>query len=358
MKLIQQHTYLQCGQQPPWTLHVCTHRSINFALCACDVFVLTVIHLCSSYNMGSPNKSANDEPSLKEVLSAILSVKDDVNKFKNESTSNFTGLSEEIKNIKTQTTTLEHRFDIVEAKQLDITYELELIKQKQLSSNLCITGIKHQENENLKEIFSKICECLSVNCNDNIIGIYRTKGQFNTSIIVQLKNDNLKREILAAKKTKTSIIVDELQIRSLAGTGEININGHLTPYFSHILFVARQAVKREELLAAWFSNRGILIRAQNQESPILIKSVEGLAPYVTTTNPSKRKATDDIDNTNHPPKKTAESATNNPITQTARATRAGKPPNNKATKAQPVLRSTRANSTVTPPTTFNFGAND
>lgn len=160
--------------------------------------------------MPSPNKSDNSEPSLHEilkanaeVLNAVLGVKEDVNKLKEEQSTNFNGLTDEIKIIKTQTTTLEHRIDTVETKQLELEYELELFKQKQLSSNLCITGIKSLDSENLNEIFAKICACLNVNCNKNeIVGIYRTKGQFNTSIIVHLSNDKIKREILAAKKNQ------------------------------------------------------------------------------------------------------------------------------------------------------------
>lgn len=204
--------------------------------------------------MSLNNSSNDDEPSLKVLLDAILGVKADVNDFKNNTSSNFNELQHEIKNIKTHTTSLDRRIDSVENNQANIIYELELIKQKQLLTNICITGIKHQENQNLHEIFSKICSCLQIDCNRNeISGIYRTRGQYNTSIIVQLKSESTKRSILAAKKNKQSIIVDELEIDSLTGTNEININCHLTPYFSHILFVARQAVKREELQACWFS---------------------------------------------------------------------------------------------------------
>lgn len=289
--------------------------------------------------MDSPT---NSEPSLKDVLNVLLG--------------RFDRLSEELKDNTTHVSTLERRTETVEAKQADLGYELELIKQKQLVANLCITGVKSQENQNLYEIFSKICKCLKVDCNENEVNsIYRTKGQYNTSIIVQLKSEKVKHKILAAKKIKQSIIVDELEINSLTGSTEININGHLTPYFAHILFVARQAIKRGELQAGWFTNKGILIRANNQEAPILIKSVDHLAPYVTITNPSKRKATDIIDNSNHPPKKV------NPINQPTQP-RAQKPPrgaNNKVNKekAQPALRNTRSNSTVTPPPTFASGSN-
>lgn len=115
------------------------------------------------------------------------------------------------------------RVSTVDANQANITYELELLKQKQLLNNLCISGITHRENQNLHEIFSKICSCLEIDCNSNkIAGIYRTRGKFNSSIIVQLKSEHLKRIILAAKKSKQSIIVDELEINSLTGRHERN----------------------------------------------------------------------------------------------------------------------------------------
>lgn len=118
-------------------------------------------------------------------------------------------------------------------------------------------------------------------------------------------------------------------------------------------------MKRGELLAGWFSNKGILIRTKDQDSPILIKSVEGLASYVSTTNPSKRKATDNIENIDNPAKKTADASTSNSAKQTPhqRTNKSAKTSNNKQAKdkIQPAPRFTRANSTATPSPNINTG---
>lgn len=324
----------------------------------------------------SSDESIGDEPSLKDlgkslndVLKAVLGVKDDLKKFKSDSANNFTELHKEIVNIKSHTSELDLRVVTVETaranletNQVKLTYELELIKQKQLVANLCITGIKHQEGQDLNEIFSQICRCLNIECNSSeLAGIYRTRGHRNTSVIVQLKNESTKRRILAAKKAKQSVIIDELELSTLTGTEKININCHLTPYFSHILYVARQAVKREEIQACWFSNKGILVRAHNDDTPILIKSAEALASLITTSTPSsKLKASDSIDTNTNPPKKVAEASTSHSASRPAKS-KNQQQPNQRTTKQikstinktttqriQPGPRNTRANSTATP----------
>lgn len=53
--------------------------------------------------------------------------------------------------------------------------EIELLKAKELENHVTIAGIKFQNNENLADIFNKVCGMLKANINDNDTNdIYRT----------------------------------------------------------------------------------------------------------------------------------------------------------------------------------------
>lgn len=247
-----------------------------------------------------------DEPTLKDVLLAIAEIKTDINDYKEHTQNSIAG-------IESRTSAVEQRMDVNDKAHSKIYFEVETLKQKQLSANLCITGISATPNEDLWAILSKVCDCLNTEYDENLFtNIYRTKGQFSNSIIVQCNSDESKHYFLAAKRTIKTIVVDQLGLNLPNGTNEININSQLTPYFSHLLYTARQAVKRSEITAAWFTSRGVFIRLNESESqPILITSIAELSLYVSTVNPSKRRASHEIDN---PSKKSTETVENTATT--------------------------------------------
>lgn len=254
------------------------------------------------------SESEMDEPTLKDVLSAVLNIRSDISEFKNETNNVLSGLTKDMHEVKSLNTAMEQRVDTVEKINSNIIFEVEAIKQKQLSANLCITGITSNPNEDLYGILAKLCDCLGTEYNEDLFtSVYRTKGQMSSSIIVQCNSEETKHYFLAAKKSTKTIIVDQLELDLPNGTTPVNINSHLTPYFSHLLYIARQAVRRSEISAAWFTSKGIQIKLNGDDpQPIIIKTMSDLALYVTTTNPSKRKASEEI---NNPPKKQADNST-------------------------------------------------
>lgn len=233
------------------------------------------------------------------LLKAIMDVKADISDFKNDNSTSLKNITNEIHE---KFTAHNQRIEAVEASHNYILLEMEILKQKQISANLCITGISYNANENLWDILAKICLCLNVEyAQDHFNRIYRTKNQRNNTIIIQCISEDTKHFMLAAKKGARTIIVDQLDLGLANGTDTININSQLTPYFSHLLYVARQAVKRNEISAAWFTGKSIQIKLNAADkASISISSVDNLTPYITTINPSKRRASNDIE---HPSKK-------------------------------------------------------
>lgn len=254
------------------------------------------------------------EPTMQTLLDAILS-------FKEETGNNFKSVKEELATVTSAISDLTERVVAIEETQSTLAYEIELLKQKGLSNNICIAGIEAEESENLAEIVTKIASTIGIVCEqEDIIDTYRTAGQW---IIARFHTDAIKFGLLKAKKEKKSLIVDELGLNLDGGTNEIFINHHLTPFFANLLFLARKAVKRNELSAAWFTNKGICVKRTDKDTQhTLIKSIDELntlLPTSSKSDSSKRRASSEIERDQQ--KKTKTPASNSANSAKNRTTR-------------------------------------
>lgn len=255
------------------------------------------------------------EPSLQTLLDVL-------NGFKTDTENNFKSIKEDLASIGTETTILKERVDTIEETQNTIVYEIELLKQKPLNTNLRIVGIPLRKEENLSEIVVKIANTIGVQLRtEDIESTYRTPGR---AIIVRFNNEDIKYEILKAKAQKKALVIDELELGLVNGESEISINHHLSPYFASILYLARQAIKRGEAASAWFSKKGICIKlAASDTEHHLIKSTADLHELIPSTadhnnispqspinNPNhKRKASKEPELQSHKSKKNTTTAT-------------------------------------------------
>lgn len=66
----------------------------------------------------------------------------------------------------------------------------------------------------------------------------------------------------------------------------ININTHVTPFVGRLLYRGRIAVKENKLAACWMSANSILIKANVDGDPIMIKSIADFDKILGTSEQS------------------------------------------------------------------------
>lgn len=294
--------------------------------------------------------SSSNDKSIQAILDAVSTLTTKIDNIHTEQVAirvtlnnDVSALSDSINNkfttLQVQNEVTKTRVDTCESSINQMRYEIELLKQRQLNSNICIDGIPYNPNENLKQIFEKVCKVINYNL-PAYNAIYRTHGTTKKSIIVSIQNESNKFGILGAKKIKKSVITEELQLNLTTNT-EVRINHHLSPYFANLLYTARQSVKQGELHAAWYTTKGINIIKSSNDTPQIVTSTNDLmkAIYQPKTNSYKRKASDELPQ--QQPKKPINTTTTDELSQASQNTTA-----NTTTQEVHHLINTRSNNLI------------
>lgn len=244
------------------------------------------------------------DPTLADIMCVLKS-------FKTDTEQNFNSLIDDVSELKTKSSQMEHRIEGCEFNVSSIGIELEIMKQKQLKNNICIDGVPGSTNENIRSIFKAICFKLEINVHINsVIAAYRTKGSNNRlgSIVVQLDNSGLKAAIMNKMKIRKSLLVEEINIGLNNNNNQIFIFNHVTPYFSHLLYIGRQAIKNKQLSSCWLASNGVFVTLNENNNKVLINNEEQLVKLISRDlNPAlKRKlSSNDDDSQNDAIKKQA-----------------------------------------------------
>lgn len=145
----------------------------------------------------------------------------------------------------------------------------ELNKQNELANNLIVTKIPRILNMDLPEIFLKLCDKLKVKISaDDIQHIQRRSfdgrevrdfREGRDDIIVTLKSYELKEEIRhAAHKFFAGIFTGDIfELQPDQWSKQIKVISHTTPYYSHMLAIAKDARADRVIFNYELSKRGI-----------------------------------------------------------------------------------------------------
>lgn len=138
----------------------------------------------------------------------------------------------------------------------------ELKQQKKLYKNIIIHGIPKNSDENLDNIFQKICHCLSADITRNdIVSIYRVS---TTKIVVKFVMFPAKTRFLKAYKSKAyeelGLMSREIfETESIEGQYQIFIDNHLTKWYAAMLMRAKWARRDGLIYAYWLTGYGLAV---------------------------------------------------------------------------------------------------
>lgn len=180
-----------------------------------------------------------------------------------------------------------NKFEIMENKMYDVETTvnnnsdrvsalestIEQLKQDKLRNNICISGMPTNWDGNTVKLLLNIANKININITSADFKSYTTpNGKF---VIVSFYNYLHKQSLLNKMRTKRSLMFEEVYT-AVKSNNQLYINEHLTPYYSSLFKVARQAIKDGKLVSATSYNGRIRIRKHKDDSPTIVNNIDQL----------------------------------------------------------------------------------
>lgn len=197
-----------------------------------------------------------------------------VNKFATETNNKFQAMEERIENVATTSTDHNDRIEWLEAA-------VEGLKQDQLKNNLCISGVPADliKDNNTADAVIAIAKTLGIEIARQHFSSYAVAN--DKLIIVRVYNIKHKQSMMNKIRVKKSLMVEEV-FKKTKSNSQIYLNDHLTPYFSNLYLMARNAKKEGKLASATSYGGKIRARKSSDEPPIIItthKQLQAMIDY-------------------------------------------------------------------------------
>lgn len=166
----------------------------------------------------------------------------------------------------------------------------ELEQQNQLDNNLSVLGFPRLRNEDLTEMFLKLCKKLKANVSHrDIVRIYRTNG-VNESVIVKFQNYETKVMVKNCAHTKDVWTNDLFKLPSNEKPTKIFINLHTTRFYGKMVSIAREARKSQNIFSYYLCKRGLIIKRTEKSKERIVLSSNELMDYIHGNKKGKSSA--------------------------------------------------------------------
>lgn len=159
-------------------------------------------------------------------------------------------------------------------KQQIVNLESKINAQEQMEKrkNIVMVGIPKQESDVIT-ITRKIVKALKPQALDEIVDAYRVGKQENGPIIMKLRNEITKHEILKTIREKRGMKTSEC---GLIGNERIYFNEDLTQCNQVLYKKAREYKKQKKLKSVYCLNGKIYLRHNDDDPPVRIKCEDDL----------------------------------------------------------------------------------
>lgn len=172
----------------------------------------------------------------------------------------------------------QHQSSPPEANTIDPSLEAELNEQRKHSKNIYISGTPNNLNDNnLHEIFQKLCKKLEVNL---LPGDVKEIYQCKNGIIVKLNSIELKDMILCGMQNKIIRSGDLFELSKDEKSWKIQVRNHMTKFYRDIWIAATKYKEQGALYSFRLSGRGVVIRRTSTDGEHVILSKEQLIEFV------------------------------------------------------------------------------
>lgn len=249
--------------------------------------------------MSNTSKDLNNgrEP-VEETLSRIAALlgetakKEDIDSLKTQILNFSTATNEEMVKLKNTVNAVESKANDQQEQISLLQANVEILKQDQLKNNVSIAGIPVNlvDGTNSDEVIINIA---------SKVGVELSKGQFtshtvanNRFVIAQFYDFKHKQMIINQLRLGKKLIVKEIFANASSNDNQIFVNDHLTPYFSKLYLMARNAKKEGKLYTVSSANGKIRVRKHSDDIPISISNESQLQLLINL------ESSDSVDLTN------------------------------------------------------------
>lgn len=156
----------------------------------------------------------------------------------------------------------------------------ELEQQNQLDNNISILGFPRSNNEDLLEMFMKLCNKLKVNvAYDDVSRIYRNYG-VNEPVIVRFRNYDTKILLRNSAHLKDIWSNDLFKLPPEEQPMKICISIHTTRFYGKMVSIAREARKSNSLYSYYLCKRGLVVKRTENSKERAVLSATELMDYI------------------------------------------------------------------------------
>lgn len=157
---------------------------------------------------------------------------------------------------------------------------VELEKQNQLDNNLSILGFPRIKNEDLMEMFMKLCDKLKVKMSyDDVQRIYRNNG-VNEPVIVKFRNYECKVMVKNNAHLTDVWSNDLFKLPPGEQPTKIFVNLHTTRFYGKMVSIAREARKTKGIHAYYLCKRGLVVKRTETSKERTVLSPTELIEYI------------------------------------------------------------------------------
>lgn len=165
-----------------------------------------------------------------------------------------------------------------EAKVIDSSLMIELNEQRKHSKNIYINGTPHNLNDNnLHEIFQKLCEKLEINL---LPGDVKEIYQCKNGLIVKLNRIELKDTIFSHMQNKNIWSGDLIELSKDQKSWKIQVRNQMTKFYCDIWIGATKYKEQGALHSFRLSDGGVVVRRTSTDGEHIILSKQQLIDFV------------------------------------------------------------------------------
>lgn len=157
---------------------------------------------------------------------------------------------------------------------------VELDKQNQLDNNLSILGFPRMKNEDLMDMFLKLCKKLKIQISfDDVSRIYRNNG-VNEPVIVKFRNYENKVMMKNSAHLRDVWSNDLFKLPAGEQPTKIFVNLHTTRFYGKMVSIAREARKTKSLHSYYLCKRGLVVKRTETSKERIVLSPTELIEYI------------------------------------------------------------------------------
>lgn len=233
-----------------------------------------------SNNTAASNSSDTQQPTINDIFNLLknCATKEDlcdmtnqVKGFATETNEKIEALTSRVDSTDTIVSQNTDRIEMLEAN-------VECLKQEQLKNNLCISGVPPElvSNNNSANAVTAIAKSLGIDITPQHFTSYTVAS--NKFIIAHIFNIKYKQMMMNKIRVKKSLMVEE--VFNHKSNSQIYLNDHLTPYFSSLFLMARNAKKEGKIASASSYGGKVRARKSASDAPITITTERQLRALI------------------------------------------------------------------------------